>query len=90
MHFNCPRKPLPFLERIPKVYILCSMDPKEIRAMIETKLQSISVEVDGDGTHFEAVIVSPEFEGKSLLERHKLVYDALGDAMIDCIDSVSI
>lgn len=90
MHFNCPRKPRLFLERILKVYILCSMDPKEIRAMIETKLQSISVEVDGDGTHFEAVIVSPEFEGKSLLERHKLVYDALGDAMKERIHALSL
>jgi acid stress-induced BolA-like protein IbaG/YrbA len=66
------------------------MDPKEIRAMIEAKLSSTSIEVDGDGTHFEAVIVSPEFEGKSLLERHKLVYEVLGDAMKERIHALSL
>lgn len=66
------------------------MDPKEIRALIEAKLSSTSVEVDGDGTHFEAVIVSPEFEGKSLLERHKLVYEVLGEAMKERIHALSL
>jgi acid stress-induced BolA-like protein IbaG/YrbA len=66
------------------------MDPKEIRAMIEAKLESTSIEVDGDGTHFEAVIVSPEFEGKSLLERHKLVYEVLGEAMKERIHALSL
>lgn len=66
------------------------MDPKEIRTMIEAKLSSTSIEVDGDGTHFEAVIVSPEFEGKSLLERHKLVYEVLGDAMKERIHALSL
>lgn len=58
--------------------------------MIEAKLSSTSIEVDGDGTHFEAVIVSPEFEGKSLLERHKLVYEVLGDAMKERIHALSL
>ncbi len=66
------------------------MDPKEIRALIEAKLDNTSVEVDGDGTHFEAVIVSPEFEGKSLLERHKLVYEVLGEAMKERIHALSL
>ena len=34
----------------------------------------------GGGDHFEA-LVSPSFEGKGLIERHQLVYEALGDAM---------
>ena len=58
--------------------------------MIEAKLSSTSIEVDGDGTHFEAVIVSPEFEGKSLLERHKLVYEVLGEAMKERIHALSL
>lgn len=33
------------------------------------------------GAHFVAVIVSPKFEGRSLIERHRIVYDALGDLM---------
>lgn len=34
-----------------------------------------------DGTHFEAVIVSPAFEGKRMVQQHQLVYAALGDRM---------
>ena len=48
------------------------------------------VNVDGDGTHFEALIVSTEFEGKSLIERHKLVYGVLGDAMKERIHALSL
>lgn len=35
----------------------------------------------GDGDHWLAVVVSPSFEGKSLVQQHQLVYRALGDAM---------
>ncbi len=49
-----------------------------------------SVEVDGDGTHFEAVIVSDAFNGKTLLERHQLVYKALGEAMKERIHALSL
>ena len=34
-----------------------------------------------DGTHFEAVIVSSAFEGKTMIQQHQLVYAALGDRM---------
>jgi acid stress-induced BolA-like protein IbaG/YrbA len=66
------------------------MDPKEIRALIETGMPGSSVEVDGDGTHFEAVIVSDAFNGKTLLERHQLVYKALGEAMKERIHALSL
>ena len=66
------------------------MDPKEIQSMIEVGLASSYVSVDGDGTHFEAVIVSDEFEGKTLLERHKIVYGVLGDAMKERIHALSL
>jgi stress-induced morphogen len=60
------------------------MDPKEIEQMIAQALPGSRVEVKdytGGGDHFEALVVSPAFEGKTLVERHQLVYDALGDAM---------
>ena len=66
------------------------MDPNEIKTMIENGMSSSLVNVDGDGTHFEAVIVSDEFEGKSLIERHKLVYSVLGDAMKERIHALSL
>ena len=43
-----------------------------------------------DGTHFEAVIVSPAFEGKRMLQQHQLVYAALGDRMRAEIHALSM
>jgi acid stress-induced BolA-like protein IbaG/YrbA len=66
------------------------MDPKEIKTMIENGMSSLVVNVGGDGTHFEALIVSTEFEGKSLIESHKVVYGVLGDAMKERIHALSL
>ncbi len=66
------------------------MDPNEIKMMIEDGMPNVLVNVEGDGTHFEALIVSTEFEGKSLIDRHKLVYSVLGDAMKERIHALSL
>ena len=66
------------------------MDPEEIKAMIENAMPSSIVNVEGDGTHFEAIIVSSEFEGKGLLEQHQMVYRALGEAMKERIHALSL
>jgi len=42
------------------------------------------------GGHFNVHIVSKEFSGKTLVQRHRLVYDALGDAMQQEIHALSI
>jgi acid stress-induced BolA-like protein IbaG/YrbA len=60
------------------------MDAEEIQEMIARGIPGAQVEVrdyTGGGDHFEALIVSESFEGKSLVERHQAVYNALGDAM---------
>jgi len=66
------------------------MDPKEIKNMIENGLPGSVVDVEGDGTHFEAVVIYAEFEGKGLLERHQIVYNALGEAMKQRIHALSL
>jgi len=43
-----------------------------------------------DGTHFEAVIVSSSFEGKTMIQQHQLVYAALGDRMTAEIHALSM
>jgi len=48
------------------------------------------VEVIGDGQHFQAVIVSTAFAGKSRVQRHQLVYAALGDRMREEIHALSM
>jgi len=39
------------------------------------------VSVTGDGSHFEAVVISEVFEGKGMLQQHRMVYDTLGDSI---------
>lgn len=66
------------------------MEPESIKEMIENGLSTTFVSVDGDGSHFEAIIVSDEFKDKMLIDRHKLVYGALGDAMREQIHALSM
>lgn len=54
------------------------MDNETIEKMISTALPDARVSVDGDGRHFEAVVVSEAFAGKSMIEQHRMVYAALG------------
>jgi acid stress-induced BolA-like protein IbaG/YrbA len=64
--------------------------PNEIKEWIEQGMKCDSVQVAGDGRHFDAVIVSSLFEGKSMIEQHRLVYDSLGDHMISDIHALSL
>ena len=54
------------------------MQEQEIQRMIETGLPGSTVRVSGDGRHFEAIIISDAFTGKSMLEQQRMVYAALG------------
>ncbi len=56
------------------------MNEEEIRAKIESGLPGSRVSVTGDGRHFQAVVVSAAFAGKSMLEQHRMVYGSLGDS----------
>lgn len=64
--------------------------PESIRKGIESGLDCTHVEVDGDGQHFQAVIVSTAFAGKSRVQRHQLVYGALGERMREEIHALSM
>ena len=66
------------------------MDPTLIKQYIEQGLECDHVEVQGDGRHFEAVIVSPLFRGKSKVQQHQLVYAALGERMREDIHALSM
>ena len=56
------------------------MQAQQIAELIQAKLPDAKVSVEGaDGQHFEAQIVSAEFDGLRSLQRHRLVYSALGD-----------
>ena len=64
--------------------------PEQIKAWIEQGLSCEYVAVEGDGHHFDAVVVSEAFQGKRMLECHRLVYDALGDRMRSQIHALSM
>jgi acid stress-induced BolA-like protein IbaG/YrbA len=55
--------------------------PENVKTFILHGLECEHIHVDGDGRHFEALIVSKAFEDKGLLQQHKLVYQVLGDKM---------
>jgi acid stress-induced BolA-like protein IbaG/YrbA len=64
--------------------------PDQIRSYIAEKLDCQHLQVTGDGTHFEALIVCDAFEGKRTLERQRMVYAALGDRMREEIHALSM
>ncbi|MBC8132582.1 MAG: BolA family transcriptional regulator [Deltaproteobacteria bacterium] len=56
----------------------------QIEDLIRASLPDSQVSVrdtTGGGDHYEAVVVSTAFHGKSLIERHRMIYAALGDLM---------
>jgi len=64
--------------------------PDNIRQVIEAGLPCDRVEVEGDGEHFRALIVSAEFEGLTRVRRHQRVYAALGERMREEIHALSM
>jgi acid stress-induced BolA-like protein IbaG/YrbA len=66
------------------------VEPSSIEQSIRAGLECTHLEVSGDGAHFEALIVSPAFEGLNRVRRHQLVYSALGDRMREEIHALSM
>jgi len=64
--------------------------PAEVRHFIAQGLVCDHLEVEGDGRHFFATIVSAEFEGTSRVMRHQRVYKALGDKMREQVHALSM
>jgi len=64
--------------------------PESIQQGIEAGLACEHVEVIGDGQHFQALIVSSQFAGRNRVQRHQLVYGALGERMREEIHALSM
>ncbi|GAP36456.1 BolA family protein [Piscinibacter sakaiensis] len=64
--------------------------PDDVQRYIAQGLHCEHLAVEGDGRHFFATIVSPEFEGASRVARHQRVYRALGDRMREQIHALSM
>ncbi len=63
---------------------------ESIKQNIEQGMRVTHLSVGGDGTHFEAVVVSDEFAGKSRVQRHQRVFQTLGERMRGEIHALSI
>jgi acid stress-induced BolA-like protein IbaG/YrbA len=67
------------------------MNAEQVRSKIAAGLPGATVVVrTPDDTHFEAVIVAPQFAGKRSVPRHQLVYATLGEAVGREIHALSI
>jgi len=66
------------------------VSPESIKSGIEAGFDCERVEVIGDGQHFQALVVSRAFDGKSRVQRHQLVYQALGERMREEIHALSM
>ena len=57
------------------------MQSSEIEALIKAGIPGAEVIVQGDGDHFEATVISKQFENCTMVKQHQLVYGTLGDRM---------
>ncbi|MFW5911789.1 MAG: BolA family protein [Halolamina sp.] len=75
------------------------MTPEELEERIAAAIPDAEVTVslprahhdrNHQDAHFAAVVVSPVFEGETLVQQHQLVYDAVGDEMTDGVHALEI
>ncbi|MDD2833781.1 MAG: BolA family transcriptional regulator [Methylotenera sp.] len=67
------------------------LSAQQLQGYITQNLACDFIQVTGDdGTHFDALVVSPAFAGKTMVQQHQLVYGALGDRMRAEIHALSI
>ena len=64
--------------------------PESIERSIAAGLACDHLEVEGDGQHFRALVVSAAFAGLSKVRQHQLVYAALGDRMREEVHALSM
>ena len=64
--------------------------PEQVKRYIEQGMSCTHVDVQGDGQHFEAIVVADEFRGKNRVQQHQRVYQALGERMKAEIHALSM
>ena len=69
------------------------MNPQEIESLIQEALPDAKIEIRdmaGDGDHYAAVVVSESFRGKSRVQQHQMVYDALKGNMGEALHALAL
>ena len=65
----------------------------DLRGLLETAFPGDTIHLTSpmdDNNHFQCVVVSSHFEGKTMVECHQLVYQALGDAMAEAVHALAL
>jgi stress-induced morphogen len=69
------------------------MQPQEIETLIRSKFPDALIDIKdlaGDGDHYAAHIVSAAFKGKSRVQQHQMIYDALGGRMGGALHALAL
>ncbi len=69
------------------------MEAQQIEEMIRAAMPNADVsatDLQDSGDHFEVTVVSDAFEGRTMVEQHRLVYAALGDSLRSAIHALVI
>ena len=60
------------------------ISPDQVESMVKAGLPDAQVQIQdltGGRDHYQVIVISSEFEGRSLVQQHQLVYSAVGQAM---------
>jgi stress-induced morphogen len=70
-----------------------AMTAEEIEAVIRAGLPDAEITVEdlaGDGNHYRAHVVAPAFRGKTRVQQHQMVYQALGGRMGGALHALAL
>lgn len=59
------------------------MQPEKVQQLIKAGLPHADVYVEGDGSHFHALVIHPDFAGKSRIQKQQMVYDTVREYLLD-------
>lgn len=59
------------------------MNPNDIKQMIENGLTGSEAYVEGDGAHFQAIVICSSFTAKSRIQKQQMVYDTVRAQLLD-------
>ena len=69
------------------------MPIEDLRGLLEKSFSGDQIQLTspmGDNNHFQCVVISQQFVGKSMVECHQLVYKAMGDAMREAVHAFAL
>ena len=70
------------------------IEPDEIESKVSAALgagtEVAAIDLTGTRDHYRAVVVSPAFEGKVMIKRHRMVYAALAEEMKGAIHALTL